>query len=196
MFMSKKNVLIAGMLFVLSVSFLGTAEAARELSADYRIKPADTLTISVWGQGNLDATALVDSKGYINYAFVGDIKVVGKTVGEIQEIITEVLNRDYIANPRVYVSIESRPAVIWVIGEVGRPGSYSYEPDLDPLRAVTLAGGFTDFASWTVTIVRKDESGKEIELRCKVKKLRKADPEREKYKLLPGDMLIVKRSWF
>ena len=111
-------------------------------------------------------------------------------------MITDVLNKDYIADPKVDVSLERRMPTFFVIGEVLRPGSFSYEPNLDPLRAVALAGGFNDYASWKVTILRKDESGKEIQLNVNTKKLMKANANREKYKILPGDTVVVKRSWF
>lgn len=203
--MNKKNVLIAGVFLTLFLSLLGLAEAKKtgslekretEANAEYLIKPTDTLNISVWNQRNLDATAMVDSRGCINYAFMGEIKVAGKTVGEVQQIITGILNKDYIANPKVDVSLERRLPTFFVIGEVVRPGSYPFEPNLDPLRAVALAGGFTDFASWKVTILRKDESGKEIELSVNTKKHLTASKDREKYKILPGDTIVVKRSWF
>lgn len=201
--MNKKNVVMAGVFFALFLSLLGSAEAKktesldrREVDVGYLIKPTDTLNISVWNQSNLDATVMVDSRGYVNYAFMGDIKVVGKTVGEVQQIITEGLNKDYIANPKVDVSLERRLPTFFVIGEVAKPGSYNFEPNLDPLRAVALAGGFTDFASWKVVILRKDETGKEIQLSVNTKKLLQASADREKYKILPGDTIVVKRSWF
>lgn len=201
--MNTKNILLMGVLMVLIFSPWGLAEAKkatlsdkREVDTEYLIKPTDTLNISVWNQSNLDATVMVDSKGYVNYAFMGDIKVIGKTVGEVQQIITEGLNRDYVANPKVDVSLERRLPTFFVIGEVTRPGSYNFEPNLDPLRAVALAGGFTDFASWKVTILRKDESGKEMQISVNTKILLRANEDREKYKILPGDTVVVKRSWF
>jgi len=201
--MIKKNFLLAGVLFTIFFSLLGSAEAAkagslerREVDTEYLIKPTDTLNISVWNQSNLNATVMVDSKGYVNYAFMGDIKVAGKTVNEVQQMIADVLNRDYIANPKVDVSLERRLPTFFVIGEVAKPGSYSFEQNLDPLRAVALAGGFTDYASWKVTILRKDDSGKEMQLKVNTKKLLKATEDREKYKILPGDTIVVKRSWF
>lgn len=205
--MIKKNILMAGVVFALCFSLLGLTEAAspvsksagplqKETDTEYLIKPTDTLIITVWNQSNLDATLMVDNRGYISYTFMGDIKVAGKTVGEVQQIITDGLNREYIANPKVDVSLEHRLPTFFVIGEVLRPGSYNYEPNLDPLRAVALAGGFTDFASWKVTILRKDENGKEIELNVNTKKHLRASEDRDKYKILPGDTLVVKRSWF
>ena len=202
--MNKKGLIIVGVFCALGFFFSGSLGAVphagsldkREADTEYRIKPTDTLIISVWNQSNLDATVMVDSGGYINYTFMGDIQVAGRTMGEVQKIITEGLNKDYIANPKVNVSLERRLPTFFVIGEVTRPGSYSFEPNLDPLRAVALAGGFTDFASWKVTIIRKDESGKEIHLVVNTKKLLRANPDREKYKILPGDTVVVKRSWF
>lgn len=203
--MNKRSIALAGVFFIAGLFFLEALEARspfsaekREIVADaeYLIKPTDTLNISVWNQSNLDATVMVDSRGYINYIFMGNIQVAGKTVREVQKIITEGLNKEYVANPKVDVSLEQRLPTFFVIGEVLKPGSYNYEPNLDPLKAIALAGGFTDYASWRVTIIRKDETGKEIELNVNTRKHLKASEDREKYRILPGDTVVVKRSWF
>ena len=77
-----------------------------------------------------------------------------------------------------------------------KPGSYPFEPGLDPLKAIAFAGGATDFASNTALIVRKNEAGEEIQIKVNTKDLMKANSDRSKYELEPGDMVVIKRSWF
>jgi protein involved in polysaccharide export with SLBB domain len=58
-----------------------------------------------------------------------------------------------------------------------------------------MAGGYTDFASRTALIIRRDMNGNETQIKTDLKKLMKANNERDKYILQPGDMVVVKRSW-
>ena len=109
--------------------------------------------------------------------------------------IIKKLDQDYIANPQVDVRIDTKALTVFVVGEVSKPGSYPFEPGLDPLKAIALAGGMTDFASSKALIIRKNEAGGETQIKVNVKKLMKANPDRNQYELEPGDMVVVKRSW-
>ena len=164
--------------------------------ASRQIKPGDTLKISVWKYSDLNADIIVGTDGYISYSFVGDILVAGKTVEDIRRIITQKLDQQYVASPKVDIQIEALAPTIFVVGEVIKPGSYAYQPGRDPLKAVALAGGLTDFASFTALIVRSDPAGKDLQIKVDMKKLMKAAPDREQYLLQPGDMVIIKKSWF
>lgn len=160
-----------------------------------KIKPGDTLKISVWKYSDMDASLLVGNDGSINYSYIGEIPVVGKTAEEVRGFIIKKLDQEYIANPQVDVRIDTKALTIFVVGEVTKPGSYLFEPGLDPLKAVALAGGLTDFASTKALIIRKNEAGDETQIKVDIKKLMKANPDRGQYELEPGDMVVVKRSW-
>jgi polysaccharide export outer membrane protein len=159
------------------------------------IRPGDTLKVSVWKYSDLNMTLTVGTDGYISYSYLGYIPVVGKTVEDVRRAITAKLDEQYIANPQVDVQLESLPPVIFVVGEVVKPGSYGYQIGLDPLKAIAMAGGYTDFASRTALIIRRDMNGNETQIKTDLKKLMKANNERDKYILQPGDMVVVKRSW-
>jgi len=165
-------------------------------TAAKKIKPGDTLKVSVWKYSDMDASLLVGNDGTINYSYIGEIPVAGRTADEVRLFITKKLDQDYIANPQVDVKIDTKALTIFVVGEVVKPGSYLFEPGLDPLKAIALAGGLTDFASTRALIVRKNEEGNEIQIKVNTKSLMKANSDRGKYELEPGDMVVVKRGWF
>ena len=73
--------------------------------------------------------------------FLGEIEVRGKTVGELERIITEGLRGDYLISPRVNVTIKEYRK-FFVRGEVNKPGGFSFEPGLTLEKAIALAGGF------------------------------------------------------
>lgn len=173
-----------------------TMTAASTAAMDnYRIKTGDVLDITVWKNDELNMSVMVDDAGKVDYPFLGILDVGNKTVAEVKTMIAEGLNKDYIVNPKVNIRLNTQSLSFFVFGEIGRPGTYKYESKLDVLKAVTMAGGFTDFASKKVKIIRKDETGKEHEFRVNTSKLTRATANRDEYLIEPGDTIVVERSW-
>jgi polysaccharide export outer membrane protein len=206
--MTMKKTIIAGIGFcLLCLSFLTPVHAEGEAGPQggvdkqeigmlaRKIKPGDTIKISVWKYSDMDASLMVGNDGTINYSYIGEIPVAGRTPEEVRLFITKKLDQDYIANPQVDVKIDTKALTIFVVGEVVKPGSYLFEPRLDPLKAIALAGGMTDFASNHAVIIRKNDAGEETQIKVNIKKLMKATPDRGQYELEPGDMVVVKRGW-
>jgi polysaccharide export outer membrane protein len=83
------------------------------------------------------------------------------------------------------------PHVIFVSGEVRRPGKYFYSEGLTLQHALTLAEGLTEWASKKeVRIQRRDgeQTVDEVVNLKKVEDRKIPDPE-----LRPGDLIIVRR---
>ncbi len=203
--MSIKKIVGWGMVLILSFCFTAAAQESpqgkespgeQQPFVERQIRPGDTLKISIWKYSDLNANLVVGPDGYVSYLYLGNILVAGKTVEQLRQIIAEKLDQKYVANPKVDIQLETQLPTIFVVGEVVKPGSYPYQPGLDPLKAVALAGGFTDFASFRAVVIRQDPSGKDIQIKADLKKLMSAAADREKYLLQPGDMVVVKRSWF
>ena len=111
----------------------------------YRVGPHDVLGIDVFGEQELTKKVEVDGQGKVKYPLLGDIYVKGMTVEEVQESLTSGLQEGYLKNPKVAVYIE-KYRNFYVHGEAIRPGAYSYQTGLTVLKAVALAGGFTEKA--------------------------------------------------
>ncbi len=113
---------------------------------DYEIGEGDRIGIQVFDEPDLTMEATVGSSGGINYSYLGDIKVAGKSPVQLERDITELLKQGYLVNPSVNVSVvQFRP--FFIAGEVNRPGSYPFQPGLTLDKAIALAGGLTDRAS-------------------------------------------------
>jgi polysaccharide export outer membrane protein len=83
----------------------------------------------------------------------------------------------------VYIT---KAGVFYVTGEVKKPDAYKYEDGMTVIKAVTMAGGFTDKASrGKVKIIRK-AGGKEETL----EKLEMDEP------VMPNDVIVVPESFF
>lgn len=116
------------------------------VSSDYTLGPGDKIEIRVFGQPDLDVKALLGNSGDISYPFLGKIKIAGLSTSEVEELIINGLQPDYLVNPNVYAQvIEYRP--FYIHGEVENPGAYPYQPGMTINQAVALAGGLTERAS-------------------------------------------------
>lgn len=178
-----------GALFgVLSALFSLTASAQpvdSQGSSTYRLSSGDIIRISVYGEPDLsfEETRLTDA-GTFSYPFVGEVKAQGKTSAELERILTEALQGDYLVDPRVSISVlEYRE--FYISGEVKQPGGYKYQPGLSLRRAIALAGGLTERASTNrITVVRD------------------SDPERKPTRVsldapvMPGDTINIDQGFF
>lgn len=163
----------------------GQAQERDDLLSRYRLASGDVISISVVGEDDLKREKVrLNDAGTMQFPVVGEIRIKGMTIGEVELWITSSLKGRYLVNPKVVVNIdEYRP--FFVNGEVFRPGGYPYVPGLTVLKAVTLAGGFKDRASKSKLFVVRD-----------------GDPNHARKKvemdtaIYPGDMLTIEESFF
>jgi polysaccharide export outer membrane protein len=89
---------------------------------------------------------------------VGEIVAAGLTPNKLQARITEGLS-GLLNNPQVTVQVQAvRSKRYYVTGEVFRPGAYPLVVPTTVFEAVTLAGGFREFANKkNITIVRGEK---------------------------------------
>ncbi|WP_460479180.1 polysaccharide biosynthesis/export family protein [Comamonas humi] len=141
----------------------------------YRIGPGDVLNIVVWDHPELvlapagsslatDASSLspvgngynVSSAGYVQFPYVGGVKLGGLTEFEARDVLIQQLAK-YVKQPRVTLRIQSyRSGRVYVDGEVRTPGLQAINdiPMTLP-EAINRAGGFTALADRSsVTVSR------------------------------------------
>ncbi len=128
----------------------------------YILGPGDKIEIKVFGQDDLSIITLLGNSGKINYPFLGELKIVGLTVKQVEGIIKKGLKGPYLVNPNVYTNVlEYRP--FYIHGEVNNPGGYPYQPGLTVNQAVALAGGLTERASENkIFLYKEDNKNKRI----------------------------------
>ena len=85
---------------------------------------------------------------------------------------------------------------VYVMGEVTKPGIYSQPEALTLLKLVTLAGGFTKYASPSkATLIRRNGEEKNL-IKIDLKDIMKNPSTSEDLALRPGDVLIVPERLF
>jgi polysaccharide biosynthesis/export protein len=159
--------------------------------AGYTVKPGDGLEISVWKEPDLQGPVLVTPDGSFSFPLVGQIDARGKTVTQLQQVITERLSK-YISDPVVTVSVrEIRGNKVYVIGQVNRPGEFIVNPRVDVMQALSMAGGTTAFASLDdIRILRRD-GPKQESLEFDYNAVARGKTLEQNIELRAGDIVVV-----
>jgi len=107
-----------------------------------KLGPNDRLRITVFGQPTLTGEYTLDGNGVLAFPLIGNVPANGVTTSQLQQTIATKLSPDYLVNPNVSAEVITRRP-FYVIGEVQKPGNYSYVTSLTAINAVAMAGGFT-----------------------------------------------------
>lgn len=116
----------------------------------YVIGPLDVLAIKVWNQPNLSGLVNVGADGMISLQLIGEVKADGLTAKQLTAVITQKLKECCVNNPEGEVNVEvekNNSKRYYVYGGVGRPGEYPLDRDTSIMDAMSLVGGFRDFAN-------------------------------------------------
>ena len=183
-----------------------TLKVPEQLS--YRVQPNDNLYIKVLGidelttsvfnlsegQSYVNSDAAIELSSYtinvdgtIDFPYIGEVNVVGKTIPEIKELMQQQID-PYMEQSSVVVKLVNKK--ITVIGEVSRPGQYNISRECITLfDALGYAGDLTDYGNRKdVRVVRNSPDGKKIySVDLTDRKLLSS----EYFYLLPNDVVYV-----
>ncbi|MFH1723109.1 MAG: polysaccharide biosynthesis/export family protein [Elusimicrobiota bacterium] len=170
--------------------------AAQRVS--YKISSADLLEITVYQEGDLNRKVRVSPNGVITFPLVGKVQVAGLSVPQAEQAVTEKLRR-YVIDPQVSIFItDYGNKQVYVLGEVKKPGSYPLptEAALTVIEAITLAGGFTEYAAVDRTRVIRKSPGGTQNFAIEVTEITKRGDKSKDIQLLTNDVVFVPESFF
>jgi len=114
---------------------------------EYRLGPEDQIRVSVWENTQLTLDLVVRPDGKISMPLIQDVTAAGRTTIELAAQIRQKLTT-FLKEPQVSVIVlQINAPKFFVIGNVLRPGTYPLRAETSVLQALSLAGGFTQFAS-------------------------------------------------
>lgn len=177
--------------FLLVLACLAATRPAVAQEAGYMVRPGDLLAVSVWKEEALQGDVLVTPDGAFAFPLVGLVDARGKTVDDLQKILTERLAK-YISDPVVTVAVrEIRGNKVYVIGQVNKPGEFIVNPRVDVVQALAMAGGTTPFASLGNIIVLRRTGPKQEALRFDFTEVAKGRNLEQNFELRTGDIVVV-----
>jgi polysaccharide export outer membrane protein len=154
------------------------------INQPYVLDAGDRVRISVFEQASLTNSYSVDQSGYIAFPLIGAVAARGYTLQQIEGQIATKLRDGYIRNPDVTAEID-RYRPVFIMGEVGAAGQYSYVPGMTVQKAVAAAGGYTPRAQQRDVDITRQINGEVMTGRVTT-----TDP------VLPGDTLYVRERFF
>ena len=166
-------------------------EAAPSRGPVYRIQPEDVLEVHVWREQDLTRTVTVRSDGRISLPLIQDLPAADLTPEELQVRIAEQLKK-FVSAPVVAVIVQpAENFVVFVTGNVERPGLYRFRKPVTVLQALALAGGFQDYAKDDEMTILRTLGNQHIVFDFNYREVIKGRKPEQNIILRSGDVVIV-----
>ena len=172
----------------------GTSSSS--LSDSYVLRNNDLVRLTVFQEDDMTTETRISKSGYITLPLLGPVQLAGKSVSDATNEIRTKLDKDYIINPQVTLTVmQYAEQWVTVLGEVQKPGQVEIPPEggLDLLGAIALAGGYTRVADPGNVIVRRVIRGHDVVARVDAKRLAR-DTKVGEFMVQPGDRISVGES--
>jgi polysaccharide export outer membrane protein len=131
------------MALLLLSPLIGHAAPGSAPSPDsYVLEAGDKIKLTVYDEDDLSGEYTVSPGGMISVPLGGDVSVGGASLTAAEDNVRHALEPKYLKNARVTIELLTlRP--FFILGEVEKPGQYTFATGLTVLDAVATAGGFT-----------------------------------------------------
>lgn len=172
--------------------------AYSQASLGHTLGEGDVIEIRVYQEDELTTKARVDSQGKISMPLLGAISVGGQSVEKAQNLIRDLLEKDYLRAPQVSLTlVEFAKERFSVLGEVNHPGFFMIPEGetMSVLQAIAQAGGFTPYARSGEIVVKRKVNGREETIRVDAKSMAKKK-QAPTLQIRGGDAIYVNQSIF
>ena len=162
-------------------------------STNYILSPNDVIQLKVYREADLETKVRIGKDGSASFPLIGNLIIGGKTVEEATRIIETSLNKDYLVNPQVSISVvEYSKRRFTVLGQVQRPGNYEIpnEEKVTLLQAIGMAGGYTRLAEPSRISVKRKLGGKEVMFQLNARAMAK-DSGAQPFEIQPEDTITA-----
>jgi polysaccharide export outer membrane protein len=158
--------------------------------ADYTLDTGDVIAVVVLRHEQFSGEYTVPPDGNVVFPGVGSLQVRGLTLQGLSDTLRERL-RARLRNPEVFVSLkQARPQLVFVEGQLNRPGAHPIQPGWRVADAIAAAEGLKILPERTVATLIRGEQTMPIDLPAI---LHRGD-QRTNYLLQPGDLLSVQQK--
>ena len=163
--------------------------------ADRGLNPGDQIRVTLPLNSELNATATVQPDGTVDLPGIGTLRVAGLTVAEVRRKL-KIKYARIVRKPKLSVDVTRvEEPVVYVGGEVTRPGTVRYVNGMTVAAALFQAGGPTPAAQLhNVILLRESKSGNAAVLSLDLEALLQGKSNYVNPALRPYDVLIVPAS--
>lgn len=165
------------------------------MSGRYRMTPSDVLELTFPYVPEFNQVVTVQPDGYVTLRAVGDLRVQGRTLPELGELLKEAYG-PILREPVITIVLKEfeKPYFI-AAGELKTPGKFELRGITTVTQAVAVAGGFTAKAKHSQVVVFRRYSPELLEVKqVDVKKMLASRVLDEDYVLRPGDTVYVPQN--
>jgi len=157
----------------------------------YIVGIADELQISVWKEPDLSMPVVVRPDGMITLPVIDDVKVVGLTTKQMQDVLTEKL-KNVVSEPQVTVIVRNiRSRKVYLVGQVGRPGAVMLNGHETVLQVLAESGGPGPYAKADKIYILRKVGDHQEKLTFNYKKAVKGEGPHSDIPLNTGDVIVV-----
>ncbi|MCU1313495.1 MAG: polysaccharide export protein [Acidobacteriaceae bacterium] len=168
------------------------AVAAKAHDSAFLIGSGDLLAVNVWKEPDVSRSVPVRPDGRISLPLVGEVQASGRTPLQLEHDIAGRL-KTYISDADVTVIVEQiNSEKVNVLGRIQKPGSYPILGSMTVLDAISMVGGFVDFAKQKdIYILRSTPNGQQIRIPFNYKDVIKGKHPEQNIRLQAHDTVIV-----
>jgi len=175
--------------------------SVRMVKGTYILGPQDVIRVTVYAHDLkvMDVKVRISSQGTITLPLLGELRTEGKTLKELENLISESLGRDFFVNPKVILDIEQfRERKVFVLGQVKTPGEYDITgpKTVTIVQAISLAGGLTKGAALNSSQITRIVEGVETTIRIKLEDIIEDGKKKQDIVVLDGDIIYVPEHFF
>ena len=198
--------MLAGLVLLLALQGVDAAPRAADAAlpaggAEYRLGPDDGLNITVFGHADLTQEVVVAPDGTLDFPLIGKVPAADKLPSEVGAAIAERLAHGYVSDPQVRVAVTAyRSKVVFVMGELSRPGAYPLSQGRTAVEILARAGPLLPSAGTELLVLRPRAGsgpaapgGDSDVLRIDLEGLR-TDLQAHNLVLQPGDTVFVPKA--
>ncbi|MGA2399075.1 MAG: polysaccharide biosynthesis/export family protein [Steroidobacteraceae bacterium] len=169
-----------------------SAPAGAQTPPDYKLHPGDKLIVGVYDDPKLlPQEMIVSPDGRISYPLVGVLQVGGKTI-EQTRVEIEARLKKYISDPIAVVIVTGVLGnVVYVVGQVIKPGQIIMNPTINVLQALSMAGGANPYAKLDSIIVIRSTPGGQRVLPFRYGQVSSGKELAQNVDLESGDVVVV-----
>lgn len=180
-------------ILALAWSLLGltrpTCQTNPTIPTEYTLDTGDVLSVVVVRHPEFSGEYAVPPDGRVLFHGAGEINVRGLTLQQVEEQLRIAL-RNRLREPVVSVSLkQARPMLVFVEGQVGKPGAYPIQPGWRVFEAIAAAEGLKILPERAVALLLRGEQTIPLDL---VALYHRGDPAAN-LPLQPGDKLSIQQ---